>query len=93
MKTSPNGNKHRQLGFYALILVLLLVAVYSMTNETQVQPVPYSEIVDLFQQEKVESFTTTGNTLVLNLREEYNGSKTMTKELPDFTVFYSDLND
>jgi cell division protease FtsH len=41
----------------------------------------------------VESFRTEGSTLILSLREEYNGSKAITKELASFDIFYSDLGD
>jgi cell division protease FtsH len=93
LKTNPNSNKSRQLGFYALILVILLGTVYYMAAEPKTPDVTYSEVVDLFKQEKVESFRTEGSTLILSLREEYNGSKTITKELASFDIFYNDLGD
>jgi cell division protease FtsH len=64
-----------------------------MAAEPKTPEVTYSEVVDLFKQEKVESFRTEGTNLILSLREEYNGSKTITKELASFDVFYSDLGD
>ena len=54
----------------------------------------YSDIVELFKEEKVESFVTEGNKLILNLYEEQeDGTSTVTYEMYSFTVFYNDLND
>jgi cell division protease FtsH len=55
----------------------------------------YSDIVDLFKEEKVESFTTEGNKLILSLyeKQEDGKNKTVTYEMYDFAVFYNDLND
>ncbi len=95
MKLTPNNNKARQIGFYAIILVILLASVYTMLNPTKsAGELKYSEIVTLFQQEKVKSFSldTDGN-LILNLREDYKGYDTYSVSVASFSVFYSDLND
>ena len=91
----PNKKRSRDLGFYALILIILLATVFSLTSGSDLPPaVKYSDVVDLFEQEKVESFTTDGNNnLILNLREDFNGSKTVTYKMYSFNVFYNDLND
>ncbi|MCL1829434.1 MAG: ATP-dependent zinc metalloprotease FtsH [Oscillospiraceae bacterium] len=64
-----------------------------MTSPTDTVTYKYSEIIELFEREKVESFGTKGNDLVLILREEYNGSKEIEYKMFDFAVFYTDLND
>ena len=60
-----------------------------MTSQDQTQKdIKTSEIVDLFQNEKVESFSLVGTELTLNLREEYNGSKIITTEVDSQQHFY-----
>ncbi|MGI5936692.1 MAG: ATP-dependent metallopeptidase FtsH/Yme1/Tma family protein, partial [Oscillospiraceae bacterium] len=88
-----NRNRARDVGFYALILVILLATVFSLTSQNEPATLLYSDVVELFKQEKVESFRTEGNALILNLREPWEGSKTLTYEMYDFNVFYNDLND
>ena len=74
----------------ALLAALLLSWVWQMNNA---QPeVEYSRVRQLFMQEKVVSFTVEDNTLTLNLREEFNGSKVVHYDLYDFQLFYNDLN-
>ncbi|MBQ6986723.1 MAG: ATP-dependent zinc metalloprotease FtsH [Oscillibacter sp.] len=74
----------------ALLAALLLSWVWQLNNA---QPeVEYSRVRQLFMQEKVVSFTVEDNTLTLNLREEYNGSKVVHYDLYDFQLFYNDLN-
>ena len=50
---------------------------------------PYSELVELFQNEQVESFSADGNTITATLK---NG-ETVTCELSTISIFYNDLND
>jgi cell division protease FtsH len=88
-----NRNRARDVGFYALILVILLATVFSLTSQNEPATLLYSDVVELFKQEKVESFRTEGNTLILNLRESWNDSKTVTYEMYNFNVFYNDLNE
>ena len=55
MKT-PN-NRPRQIGFYILILTILLATVYTMlTPADKGGELEYSEIITLFRERKVESF-------------------------------------
>ena len=61
-------------------------------NGASAQP-EYSQVRQLFYQEKVESFVVEENTLILQLREEVAGSTTLRHELYDFEYFYNDLND
>ena len=96
MNFSPDkNNKARQIGFYVLILVIILATIYTMTqNNKSSGTLVYSEVRDLFKDEKVESFTldTDGN-LTLKLREKYNGYDTYTYQIASFSIFYNDLND
>ena len=49
--------------------------------------------MQLFEQEKVKSFTVQDTTLTLKLRETVDGKTELRKELYDFDLFYDDLND
>ena len=89
-----NNRRARDAGFWILIIVILISTVYIMMFQPKGEELQYSDIVDLFKEEKVESFTTEGNKLILNLYEKQeDGSKTVTYEMYDFSVFYHDLND
>ncbi len=86
-------NRARDIGFYVLILVILVSTIYLLTNQGSSPDMQYSEVVSLFENEQVDSFEVSGDTLVMSLKEPVNGSKTVTYELYDFTVFYYDLGD
>ncbi len=86
----------RDLGFY---LMVLLVMVFTVTVTQRLdaadQPV-YSEIRLLFEQEKVRSFVVKedGSLLVLTLRGQGDSpDTTMEYELADFNVFYNDMRE
>ncbi|MBR6352492.1 MAG: AAA family ATPase, partial [Oscillospiraceae bacterium] len=55
----------------------------------------YSDLVDLFEAEKVQSFTTEGNTIILQVRTDSGEPPTeeMTYDLLSFNVFYSDFSE
>lgn len=73
---APGGGNRRarDIGFYALILVILLAAVFSLTNSSQTVELSYSEIIDLFQDaRRWNPSLSSGNELQLYLREPYEG--------------------
>ncbi len=74
-----------------MVILLCLNWVWRMDNQTP--QINYSQVVQLFQQEKVESFVVDDTTLRMNLKEEVNESKTLVYDLYDFEVFYNDLNE
>ena len=45
--------------------------------------IPYSQVLDLFQSEQVESFTVNGSTLSMTLYSPYDGSNTVSTGLAD----------
>ncbi len=89
----PGNRRVREIGFYALVLVLLLATVFSLTGNNRAADLTYSEIIDLFQDQKVESFVISGNELYLYLREAVQGQKEITRNLRDVDRFYEDLGD
>ncbi|MCI8849289.1 MAG: ATP-dependent zinc metalloprotease FtsH [Oscillibacter sp.] len=56
---------------------------------TQTDPLTFSQVEQLFRQEKVESFVVEDNLLVLRLRE--NPEESLRYELYDFDLFYDTL--
>ncbi len=87
-----NRNQARDIGFYVLILVILMATVFTMTSQPDTsRDVKYSEIIDLFNKEQVEYFETVGNEITLTLREPYNGSNTVTSELGSVDYFYQQM--
>ena len=92
----PNRNRTRDLGFYALLIVILIAVIFSMTKDTQANQLEnYSELVELFKNEKVQSFRTEGNTIYLNVRTDdpVKPIEEESYELYSFSVFYEDLSE
>ena len=91
-----NNNRIRQLGFYCLMLVLLLASVYTMLNTGSTEgKLEYSEVLSLFREEKVESFSLDMDSgeLVMKLREkDADGRDLYAVEIANFSAFYNDLN-
>lgn len=87
-----NRNQARDIGFYILILVILLATVFTMTSQgSKPKELKYSQVIELFEEEKVEAFDTLDNTLTLYLKEPMDGSKTITHELYSVENFREDL--
>ena len=90
MNNKPGKNRARDIGFYALILIILLASIFSMTQSSGASTsIPYSELKDLFRQEKVESFYAEGNVITAKLKD----GSTSVCELSTISIFYNDLND
>ena len=77
----PQRNRARDLGFYVLIMIILLAVVYTMTTPSTTEKMIYSDVVDLFNNEEVESFVITGSEIVITKRGVDPAS-------PDATVSY-----
>ena len=66
---NPKRNRARDIGFYVLLLLIMVAVIFTMTKETEPDQLEnYSELVDLFTKEKVQSFTTEGNKIHLVIR-------------------------
>ena len=79
------------LGVVLLLAIMALAASWLLQNNADVPQVDYAQARQLFVQEKVQRFTVEGNTLTLELREDWKGSKTVSHELYDFQLFQDDL--
>ncbi len=96
----PQRNRARDIGFYILLLVILASTLYLLLRSPSEDPLIYSDLVELFQQEKVKSFVTEGSDIVLKLRtgetDPVTGEEKLdTKEysLISFSVFYEDFRE
>ena len=96
----PHRNRARDLGFYALLIVILIATVYTMTRSPKQESLVYSDLVDLFTQEKVSSFVTEDSEIRMEIRtgeidaetgEEATESRSY--DLYSFSVFYEDFHD
>ncbi len=87
-----NQRRTSSLSFLLLGMVVLLCLNWLWRMDNQTPQIDYSQVVRLFQQEKVESFVVDDTTLMMTLREEVNGSDKVVYDLYDFDLFYDDLN-
>ena len=95
-----NRNRARDLGFYVLLLVIMVAVIFTMTRDTEPDQIEsYSELVDLFKQEKVQSFVyrpgSSSNRVILEIRtgDATMPTKQMSYDLYSFSVFYEDFHE
>ena len=82
------------LSFVLLAIVILLCANWLWQADNHVDQMEYSQIRQLFLQEKVTGLDIDSDgTLTLELREPLNGNDTVRYELYSFQLFYDDFND
>ena len=92
----PNRNRARDLGFYVLLIVIMMAVIFTMTGEKDTNTIKnYSDLVDLFTEEKVQSFRTEGSTIILEVRtgDAIAPTEEMKYDLYSFGVFYEDFKD
>ena len=92
----PNRNRARDLGFYVLLIVIVMAVIFTMTGEKDTNKIKnYSDLVDLFTEEKVQSFRTEGSTIILEVRtgDAIAPTEEMKYDLYSFGVFYEDFKD
>ena len=92
----PNRNRARDLGFYVLRIVIMMAVIFTMTGEKDTNKIKnYSDLVDLFTEEKVQSFRTEGSTIILEVRtgDAIAPTEEMKYDLYSFGVFYEDFKD
>ena len=91
-----NSKRARDLGFYVLLIAIMIAVIFTMTGNSDAKQLKnYSDLVDLFQKEKVKSFTTEGNTIILQVRTDSGEPPTeeVTYDLISFSVFYEDFHE
>ena len=86
-------NRTSNLSFLALVLVIFLCLSYLWQMDSQSQKLDYAQVRQLFQQEKVVSFTIDENALLtMTLKGQENEGK-VRYQLHSFELFYDDLDD
>lgn len=94
---NPKRNRTRDIGFYVLIFVLIACTVYMLTTSKDTDKMTYSEVKDLFTNEKVQSFVYDGTSNELTMKVRDASAKDGTKEIKysmySFSLFYEDLGD
>ena len=86
--------KRSNLSFALLALVILLCVSWLWQADMGSQQLDYSQVRQLFLQEKVEQVDISSDyVLTMKLREELDGSDVVRYQLYDFQLFYDDLND
>ncbi len=85
----------RDIGFYILVLVVLVAVIYLMSSNRETDPtkVTYSQVRDLFRNNQVSSFVLEGDSLIMTLKEPYGGRYNVVHDLYNFSVFYEDLHE
>ncbi len=86
-------NRTSNLSFLMLGLVILLCLSWVWQLNSQSERMEFSQVEQLFRQEKVESFVIRDNTLLMTLRGEPEGRNTLRYELYDFDLFYDSLGE
>ena len=86
---TPMGKKRPGIGILPLLMIVFLCISW-LTALNRQDEMTYDQMVQLFEQQKVESFQfTDSSTLVMQL---HDGSTDRCR-IHDYTLFYNDLND
>ncbi len=83
------NTKFRGIGFYVIIIILLIGTIYFMYGQNQPAEPTYSEVLSLFDNEDVTKFIIDGQTLVLELKD----GKIVQYTLPSWSLFFNDMGD
>ncbi|MBE6936870.1 MAG: ATP-dependent zinc metalloprotease FtsH [Ruminococcaceae bacterium] len=77
------------MGFYVLILAILIGTIAAFNNTASTAGPVYSEVLDYFYQEKVDAFTIDGDLLIMKLKDNTQVSYI----LPDWNLFFNNLDE
>ena len=81
-------------GYWLLILIFLLCLMWVMDNAFDVEEPTWSQVRQLFLQEKVEEFAISPDYLLtMKVRDAAEGAEVQYYQLHDFQLFYDELND
>ncbi len=78
---------------YVALVALVGFLYTSSGNASSTAEVTYSQMVTLFQEEQVSSFSVRDGVVTMSLREAYQDSTTAICQVASTELFYSDLND
>ncbi len=82
-------NGIKDLGFYALVVLIVAGSLWVIVNFTAPKKVTYAQVVRYFQEEKVESFKIVGTKLEFDLRDKTH----LVHELYDVNFFRQDVGE
>lgn len=78
---------------YLILACLVLFLVGTLERWDRPEDISYSQMVQLFQQEKVTEFSIRDNEVTLHLKEPLDGQEIISCSVHSFDTFYADLND
>jgi len=87
--TTGNNGRMRGIGFYLIVLVVLLGTVGVLLTSEPKSTMTYSDVIKDFEQEKVKSFVIKDTDLTMELKD----GSVVTYELPSIDIFLRDLGD
>ena len=76
-----------------VVLAVALLLVSSLLTPNSTQTLQYSDVLDLFRNEKVASFTLEGSSLTMQVRGSGDATSTTTAKIGDTEQFRADLDD
>ena len=76
-----------------VVLAVALLLVSSLLTPNSTQTLQYSDVLDLFRNEKVASFTLEGSNLTMQVRGSGDAASTVTAKIGDTEQFRADLDD
>ena len=76
-----------------VVLAVALLLVSSLLTPNSTQSLQYSDVLDLFRNEKVASFTLEGSSLTMQVRGDGDTTSTTTAKIGDTEQFRADLDD
>ena len=76
-----------------VVLAVALLLVSSLLTPNSTQSLQYSDVLDLFRNEKVASFTLEGSNLTMQVRGSGDATSTVTAKIGDTEQFRADLDD
>ena len=90
-RMNPKQKRSRDAAFYLLLLVILLCAIYMLTvPKSAAEELTFSDVIELFEDKKVEAFVVEGSSLILDVRNE---EEDIVYELYDVDLFNEKLGD
>ena len=90
-RMNPKQKRSRDAAFYLLLLVILLCAIYMLTvPKSAAEELTFSDVIELFEDKKVEAFVVEGSSLILDIRNE---EEDIVYDLYDVDLFNEKLGD
>ena len=90
-RMNPKQKRSRDAAFYLLLLVILLCAIYMLTvPKSAAEELTFSDVIELFEEKKVEAFVVEGSSLILDIRNE---EEDIVYDLYDVDLFNEKLGD